>query len=107
MVKVLKGKVKFGGVFYATGNVITGLSAEDEARLVKNGFAEYVAEKAQAKKSEPKGGKKEAEQQEKVSDKKKGASIPVEESIDFNPEDCIVDEKPKSKKQPVKKTTRK
>src|SRR5690554_1189405 len=104
MIRVIKGKVKAFGKYHSVGDVITGLSEQDEARLVspEMGFAEYVEEKEAKKKKTPP--KKEAppKQEPKAEpEEERDEGAPADEKIDFNPEECIVAESPKPKKPPA------
>lgn len=110
MVKVIKGEVKFNGVFHGKGAVITGLSEQDEARLVEKGVAEYVPEMAQEPRTEP---EKETEIEEDVEEEKQeeqaeteeqeeAVAEPADTEIKFDLNDCIVTEgtpKPAPQKQ--------
>lgn len=128
MIRVIKGKVKFNGVYYGVGDVISGLSEQDEARLVKKGVAEYVRELVQERPTEPTEPEKETTNQEteedvkaevqeneqgeeqdehtEAEDQEETPAEPTDTQIDFNPDDCIVTEdnpKPAPKKAtPVK-----
>lgn len=46
MVEVKRGKVEVGEKAFQAGNVIDGLSKEDEDRLVQKGVADYIEENA-------------------------------------------------------------
>lgn len=107
MVKVIKGEVKFNGVYHGKGVVITGLSEQDEARLVEKGVAEYVPEMAQEPMTEP---EKETEIEEDVEEEKQEEQADTE--IKFDIDDCIVLEgtpkpAPKKKAEAAKKSGRK
>lgn len=104
MIRVIKGKVKFNGVYYGVGDVISGLSEQDEARLVKNGMAEYVKEK-KASKQEPPPPQNKLEPEPKPEEE---AVEPVDEKINFDPDECIVidaDTNPAPKKTAPRKPT--
>ena len=110
MIKVTKGKVKFNGEFFGVGAVISGLSQDGEARLVKKGVAEYVQELEQKPEVEPKkdtvadqetateedAEEEGQEEQAEIEEPEEAVTEPTDAEIDFNPDDCIVtEEKPK------------
>lgn len=100
MIRVLKGKVKAFGEYHGVGDVIKGLSKQDEARLISLGAAEYVRKLKPELPAEPDN----EEEQEKVQgeeqeEEQEGTEVDPAAEINFNPEDCIVNGEEPSKKQ--------
>jgi len=51
-IKVIKGHVRRNGLRYGMGEIITGLSENEESRIVSEGFAEYVLNVSELEESE-------------------------------------------------------
>lgn len=51
-IKVIKGHVRRNGLRYGMGEIITGLSENEESRIVSEGFAEYIPNVSELEESE-------------------------------------------------------
>lgn len=98
MIEVIRGSVKINGEKYVVGDVVKGLSKNDEARLVEKGIAKYPDGAVEKKQPETnKKNDKKAEQEIPVDDEVKEELVD-DGQITFNPDDYIEAAAPSRKK---------